>query len=234
MKKQHRGCLCGIGVGPGDPELMTLKALRKIREADVIALPGKEAKETLAYRIAAPVCPELKDKKLLALDLPMTKGPGVLRRAHRKAAAEIRLHLDAGEDAVFLTLGDPTLYSTYLYLHRELKRDGYRTEIVSGVPSFCAAAAALGIGLTEGDEMLHILPGSVDPAFLEQTDGSFVLMKAGRKLPEIIRNLDPSYEVLAVENCGMENQRLFDSREAISDACGYFTLSVIRKTKEEV
>lgn len=152
------GILYGIGVGPGDPELMTLKAVRIIKETEVIAVPGKCAQETAAYRIAVQAVPELAEKKLIALDFPMTRDRGKLAESHAEAAGQIETILKSGKDAAFLTLGDVTIYSTFSYVQKIVERDGFQTELISGVPSFCAAAARCGIPLVEGKEMLHVIP----------------------------------------------------------------------------
>ena len=132
--------LYGIGVGPGDPELLTLKALRIIKESDVIALPGEVAKDTVAYKIVAGIYNELSHKELLAVPMPMTKDPVKLQESHDNGAKLIEEHLKAGRQVAFLTLGDPTVYSTYLYVHKRLQEMGYEVEILSGITSFCAVA----------------------------------------------------------------------------------------------
>lgn len=159
------GKLYGLGVGPGDPELLTLKALRLIRESDIIAVPGKEAKESVAYQIAAQAYPEIEKKTVIAVDMPMTKDKAALQASHRAGADLLEGYLKDNLQVAFLTLGDPTVYSTYLYLHRLVEQDGYPVEIVSGITSFCAAAARLNIGLVERSggascDPQH-LPGSV-------------------------------------------------------------------------
>ena len=108
-----RGMLYGVGVGPGDPELMTLKAVRMIREADVVAVPGEHAKDTVAYQIAVQAVPELETKELLAIYMPMTHDRAKMQENHQKGAKLLEKMLDAGKKVVFLTLGDPTIYSTF-------------------------------------------------------------------------------------------------------------------------
>ena len=108
------GILYGIGVGPGDPELMTLKAVRLIQENEVVAVPGKTAKETMAYRIAVQAVPELEKKCLLAIDMPMVMDRAKMDLSHEAAADRIEVVLKMGKNVVFLTLGDPTVYSTYV------------------------------------------------------------------------------------------------------------------------
>ena len=108
------GRLYGVGVGPGDPELMTIKACKIIRNCPVIAVPGKAPEETVAYQIAAGAEPAVREKELLGIHMPMTKDPKILEESHRAAVEKLKEELDAGKDVAFLTLGDPTVYSTYL------------------------------------------------------------------------------------------------------------------------
>ena len=158
------GILYGIGVGPGDPELLTLKALRILRESDVIAIPSESKEACVAYQIALGACPELERKELLPIPMPMTKDAAALECSHEAAASAIAEQLEQGRQVAFVTLGDPTVYSTYLYIHRKIAGMGYETAIVSGIPSFCAAAARLNQGLVEQAQPLHILPGTYHSA----------------------------------------------------------------------
>lgn len=154
------GKLYGVGVGPGDPELLTLKALRLVKEAEVIALPGQVPEDTVAFKIVEGAYPELGKKELLAVPFPMSKDPEVLKSYHDAGADKVKAVLDQGKDVVFLTLGDPTVYSTYLYIHHRLVAQGYETEIVCGITSFCAVSARLNTGLVEKAEPLHVIPAS--------------------------------------------------------------------------
>lgn len=228
--EQKKGRLTGIGVGPGDPELMTLKALRILRESDAVILPGENAKETVAYKIAYPVCPELEHKELISVHMPMTKDPQKLEASHAQAALEIMNRLDQGQNLVFLTLGDPTVYSTYLYLHKRMKEAGYQAEIISGITSFCAAAARLGIGLVEKAEQLHIIPASYQIEEALKLEGTKVLMKAGRKMPQVkqmLQELDA--DVQMIENCGMPDEKIYCSAEDIPDHAGYYSLIIVKE-----
>ena len=115
-----KGTLYGVGVGPGDPELMTLKAVRLIRENMIIAVPGADPKETVAYKIAVQAVPELAEKELLPIYMPMTHDPEELEKNHSKGAQTLEEVLDKGKNIVFLTLGDPCVYSTFSYLQERL------------------------------------------------------------------------------------------------------------------
>ena len=232
--KKQKGITYGVGVGPGDPELMTLKACRLIRENDVIAVPGKVPEDSAAYKIAVQAVPELADKELIPVYMPMVKDRAVIRQSHAEAAALLEGYLDSGRNVVYLTLGDSTIYCTFSYIQHILEADGYDVKLVSGIPSFCAAAARLGVSLTEWNESLHIMPAlhNTHEGALEWP-GNYVLMKSASRMPEVKKMLSSSgYEVIAAENCSMENEKLYRSVDEIPDDAGYFTL-IIAKEKTE-
>jgi len=228
----NRGMLWGVGVGPGDPELITVKALRTMRESDVILVPGRSVPQSTAYRIAAAACPEIGHKQQLALEMPMTMDHDERDACHEEAADRICGLLEEGKMAAFLTLGDPSLYSTYLYVQEKVLERGYRAGFVSGVPSFCAAAARLNIGLTEDAEQLHILPASYDTEPFLRLPGTRILMKAGKNMKELRTRLKglPD-EVYLAENCGMAGEALYTSAEDIPDDTGYFSLVIVKNRK---
>lgn len=227
-----KGMIYGIGVGPGDPELMTFKSVRLIREADVIAVAGKEAKESVAYKIAAEAVPEIAEKELLAVEMPMTKDGKALEEAHRTGVNALEELVDQGKTVVYLTLGDPTVYCTFSYLQHRLEADGYEVRLVPGISSIMASAAALGIPLTEGNEELHVLPGNHLTEGLNGLRGTCVVMKSASRIKDVKSMLRSSgKEVQAVLNCGMESERLFRSADDIPDDAGYFALIIAKETK---
>ena len=224
-----RGKAYGVGVGPGDPELMTLKAVRLIRENECIAVPGTVAKDTTAYKIAAAVVPELADKTLIPIYMPMIKDRKLIEAEHQKGAKLMESYLDKGQNVVFLTLGDPTVYCTFSYLQHILEADGYEVELVSGITSFCAAAARLGVSLVEWDEPLHIMPAVHKTEDDLSLDGNYVLMKSASHMKEVKELLIKSgRKVDAVENCGMETEKIYRSAEEIPDDAGYFSLIIAK------
>ena len=175
-----RGILYGVGVGPGDPELITRKAQRIIAQAAVLAVPDKGSGEKTALTIAGELA---EGKEILLCDAPMVRDEAALDAAYEANADRVCALLDGGKDVAFLTLGDPTVYSTYLYLHRKVTARGYEAEIIPGVPSFCAVAARLGAALCEKSERLLIVPAShkdVDDCL--DVDANLVFMKAGREI----------------------------------------------------
>lgn len=224
------GILYGTGVGPGDPELMTLKAVRLIRENEVIALPGPIPEETVAYQIAVQAVPELADKTLVSVNMPMTHDREEINKNHEKAADLLEDYLKKGQNVVFLTLGDPTIYSTYLYVQKKISARGYETRLASGITSFCAAAARSNTSLVEWNEQLHILPAvhRLDSR-LEQS-GNYVLMKSGRKMNQVKEILAESgRDVIMVENCGMKNEKIYRGIEEIPDDAGYYSLIIAKE-----
>lgn len=225
-----KGTLYGVGVGPGEPELLTLKAVRRIREADVLAIPGEKKEETVAYRIAEPVVEHLREKECLELPMPMTKDREKLEANYTQAAARIMSCLDEGKDVAFLTLGDPTVYATYMYVHQKVQAAGYPTEIVSGITSFCAAAARLGVSLSERSEMLHIIPSSYQIDEALKLPGNKVLMKAASRMKEVREQLIAlDCPVQMVENCGMENEKIYRSAKEIDENAGYYSLIIVKE-----
>ena len=225
-----KGIAYAVGVGPGDPELMTQKAVRLIRENDVIAVPGKTAEESVAYQIARGAVPELADRELVPVNMPMIRDREKLEEEHRKGARLLEGYLDRGKNVVFLTLGDPTVYCTFSYLQHILEADGYPVELVPGVTSFCAAAARLNLALAEWDEPIHILPAAHRTNEALELPGTYVLMKSASHMAEIKDLLRSSgRDVSAVENCCMKNERIYRNVEEIPDDSGYYSLIVAKE-----
>lgn len=229
-----KGTLYGVGIGPGDPELLTLKAVRVIKESPVIAVPGKVKEDTVAYKIVKQAIPELDEKEFLAVDMPMTKDKEMLEKSHDAGAALVCEALDSGKNVAFLTLGDPTVYSTYLYVHKRVLERGYQAEIISGITSFCAVAAKLNIGLVEKAEPLHVIPASYQIEDALGLPGTKVLMKAGRKMGKVKEVLrETGSEGMMIENCGMPGEKIYHSIDEINENAGYYSLVIIKEKKND-
>ena len=224
------GKMYGVGVGPGDPELLTLKAIRVMKEADCIVVPGEEVESSVAFSIAKVGYPEVTKKKVFSVSMPMTKDKEVLKKAHEEAILSIKEKLESGQIVAFLTLGDPTIYSTYMYLHKKITELGFETEIVSGIPSFCAAAARLGISLVENREQMHIIPATYGIDEVMHMSGTKVLMKAGRKVSSLKEEVKKmGARAMLVENCGMKNEKLYTNLEMVPEKTGYYTLLIVKE-----
>ncbi len=227
-----KGCAYGIGVGPGDPELMTLKAVRILKEADVIAYSGQVPEDCTAYRIAVQSVPEIADKEMLPIAVPMTYDRQQQELEHNRTARRIGEYLDAGKNVACLTLGDPTIYSSFSYYRLILEKNGYRTETISAVPSFCAAAAKLNIPLAEWEEPVHIIPAVHQTEQDLELPGTCVYMKIGRQLKALKEAVDkPGLEVHLAENCGMEGEKMYHGIDTIPDSSGYFTTMIVKHSR---
>lgn len=183
MSTAAQGILYGVGVGPGDPALLTLRAVELLRYCDVVAAPSAGKDTTTALSIVEGYTA---GKEVLLCPTPMTRDETALEQAACQSADLICARLDAGQTVCFITLGDPSIYSTYAYIHRRVHARGYTVQMVPGVPSFCAVAAALNTPLCEGGQMLHIIPASYDGADMGlDLPGAKVLMKSGRQLSAV-------------------------------------------------
>lgn len=226
------GKLYGLGIGPGDPELLTLKAARIIKESSIIAVPGKEKEDSIAYQITVQAVPELHEKEVIAVDMPMTKDAKLLEESHDKGADLVEQYLARGEDVAFLTLGDPTVYSTYLYIHKRILERGYQAEIISGITSFCAVAAKMNMGLVEKAEPLHVIPASYQIEEALKLPGTKVLMKAGKKMGKVKEELKAiGAKAVMIENCGMENEKRYDGVDEIPEDAGYYSLIIVKENE---
>lgn len=229
----ERGKLYGVGVGPGDPELLTRKAIRIIREADVVALPDRGGGGQTARAI---VQDYLDGKELLSCPTPMVRDQQQLEVSYQENADRICTLLEAGKTVVFLTLGDPTIYSTYIYIHERVLERGFQTELVPGVPSFCAAAARLGVSLCQREERLLIAPASHSVEDCAGLDANQIYMKAGRNMGELQRVLERHGSLgraMAVSNCGMEDERVWPHAAEIPPESRYFTVVFVPQKETE-
>lgn len=229
-----KGILYGIGIGPGDPEHITLKAVKMMKEVDVIAAPGKDVKETTAYKIAVQAVPELEEKELLPVYMPMVLDKAEIVKEHKNGAKALEKVLETGKSVGFITLGDPTVYSTYSYVEKIVKEDGFETRYISGITSFCAAAATMGIPLSEWQEPLHIIPAVHQLDEELALEGNYVLMKSGRQMAAVKEILRKSgRKVSMVENCGLKNENRYRSVDEIPDNAGYFSLIIAKENNQK-
>lgn len=229
-----KGILYGVGVGPGDPELLTAKAIRLLRECDIVAAPQSTGGKQTALDIASPYID--KDKPVRLFNMPMTHDKQARNASHDAAADAICALLDEGKTVVFLTLGDPTVYSTYWYVHKRVAARGYAAELVPGVPSFCAAAAAMGRALCEDGEMLHVIPATHGKAEEGLSlSGSKVLMKTGKsvlEVRELLRQRGELENAALIERVGMDGERLIEDLDEIEQASGYFSIILVKEQSE--
>lgn len=211
-----KGKLIGIGVGPGNPELLTIKAVNTLKKADVICAPkSASSKPSLALSIVQVFLDERADNyELLEPLFPMIEDQKVLDEHWDDATDLVAAKLDQGMDVAFITLGDPTIYSTFSYLSKRIECRGFEVEIIPGITSFTGCAATAGISLGEKDEIIVIVP-KVDERLeriLEYGD-TFVVMKTSRHRDNLEKLMDRDLrdkEVISVQNCGLEDEKIFN------------------------
>lgn len=238
MSSVHQGRLYGIGVGPGDSELITVKGARLISAVDVVAYHARRGGRSTAAAIAAPYLREGQLHELL--EYPVTTGitdhpggyAGAMAQFYLSAAQRLRAHLDAGRSVAVLSLGDPMLYSSYQHLHRLLAED-YPAEVIPGVPSITAAGDALAQPLAEEEEVLSIIPGTLPlpelTARLAGTDTA-VVMKLGRtftKVRQAMIDAGVAERAFVVSNATMDSQRVQPVLEADPADIPYFSCAIV-------
>lgn len=232
------GHLYGVGLGPGDPELITRKAARLIAEADVIAYHAGVGKQSNARRIAAELIPDGAIEE--ELRYPVTTGEtahpggyaGAMTEFYEECAARLRAHLEAGRTVVVLAEGDPLFYGSFMYLHDRLSGD-FPTEVVPGVPAFAAATAIVATPLVRQTDVLTVLPGTLPVPELARrladTDGA-VIMKLGRRFPGVVDALAQAGRLehaWYIERASMPAERWMKVTEVDPSSVPYFSLIVV-------
>lgn len=225
------GMLYGIGLGPGDAELMTVKAARLISTAKVVAYPTLAGGDSFARSIAADLIRA--DAREIKIDVPMKVDRGPAQAAYDSGAAEIATALEGGDDVVILCEGDPLFYGSFMYIHARLK-DRFQTKIIPGITAMTASAASLGLPLAARNEMLSVIPGPLPDADLHSkisAADSVVIMKVGRHLGRI-RALVDGLGLLGnahyIERASLPNERHMPLADA-PDPAPYFSLILITK-----
>lgn len=233
MKK---GKLYGIGVGPGDTELLTIKSAKILRDIDVICSPrSANSKPSLALSIVQPILNERDDEyEILDPLFPMIEDKLALNTYWDNAADIISNKLVQGMDVAFITLGDPTIYSTFSYVARKLVAAGFEIEVIPGITSFTGCAATAGISLAEKDEIVVIVPKVDDRlARIMEYGDTFVIMKTSRHseiLEEIVSQDKRDKSIISVQNCSMEDENIF---EGFTKDKKYLSTTIIKFRNED-
>ncbi|MFI1937511.1 precorrin-2 C(20)-methyltransferase [Streptomyces purpureus] len=245
MSGSMSGKLYGVGLGPGDPNLMTVAAVRAIESADVVAYHSARHGRSIARSIAGAHIREdhIEERLMYPLTVETTDHPGGYRGAlddfYEEAAARLAKHLDAGRTVAVLAEGDPLFYGSYQHMHKRLAHR-YDTEVIPGVTSVSAAAARLGKPLCEAEEVLTIIPGTLPEdeltARLAATD-SAVVMKLGRTFPTVRRALERAgrlEDARYVERAFMAGERTEPLASVDADSVPYFSVAVLPSRIDEV
>jgi len=233
------GTLYGVGAGPGAADLLTLRAVLVLREADVLALPrSSDFGQSVAWQIVSSAVGERPLQARLKLTFPMSKDPDLVRPHVMKAASAIEAHLSQGKSVAFVTEGDPSLFSTFGYVRAELVRrwPELRVEVVPGVTSVTAVAAAGGVPLSDGMERIAIVAatyGVADLVDLLQRFDTVVLMKLGAEIPAILEALEHTRltdNAFFVSRATMSDQRVVrDVRHLTGEHGGCFSMMIVKR-----
>ena len=239
------GKFIGIGVGPGDPELITIKAVKALQTADVVCIPKANAdKASLAVTMVKQILDERKVKpEMLELIFPMTKDDISNQTLWDKNADVIAQKVNNGRTVVFITLGDPMFYSTFIYLYQSLQKGhpSLSLEIIPGVSAFNACASSAKISLAEKEELITVIPSGLDEKLVEEAakySDNLVFIKCAYRLKELIPILEragfkKNSAIAIVRRCSMPNETVTVGK--LCDAPNwdisedYFTIAIVKK-----
>ena len=238
MKNETVGTFFGIGVGPGDPELLTVKAINAIKNSDIIIAPKTEKKDgSVALTIAKPYLRN--DAQIVYQTFPMVTNFEEFHKIFEENEKEILKFLRAGKNVAFLTLGDPMFYSTYIYIFRLLKNSDVKIETVPGVPAFLAISSYINRPLVYGDDILTVIPAIADSQKIIDAlkiSDTAVLMKVYKNFDEvadILKNENMSDEAVLVSRCGLDDEKIItDIEEHKNEKLNYLSTILTRRNSK--
>jgi precorrin-2/cobalt-factor-2 C20-methyltransferase len=236
--------LIGIGVGPGDPDLLTVKAVNAIQNADVIMCPAsKEDRPSIALSVVESIIDKSKNQEIVKLIFPMTKDKDVLVETWKKNAKIMADKVLTGKDVVYLTVGDPFLYSTWIYMHRDISENhpDINISVIPGIVSMFTFASKVGVSIAEGAEKVAIIPSCYDLSSVKEiakNSESMIFLKDGRYFDQVIQVLKdagfPDDSIFAIgQDLGTENEiiRKMTLGEVNDDTLTtkYFSILVVKR-----
>lgn len=235
MADSSLGTLYGVGVGPGDPELITLKGYRLLQSVPVIAWPAPLEGESMAHRIAAPHLPAGRIE--IPIRMPISTDRFPVEGVYDQAALDLGAHLSAGRDVAVLCEGDPFVYGSFMYLFGRMA-DRFPVRVIPGISSLTAGAAALGAPLASLNDVLSVIPAPLAEEELERqiaNADAAVIIKVGRhidKLRRVLDRLNLSESARYIEYATMENQIVLPFTEAAQGKAPYFSLVLVHRRGE--
>ncbi len=236
--------LIGIGVGPGDPELLTVKAVKAIHDADITMCPAsKEDRPSIALSVVYSLIYKSKNQEIVKLIFPMTKDKDVLEETWKRNAKIMAETVQSGKNVVYLTVGDPFLYSTWIYMHKDLteKYPEMNISVIPGIVSMFTFASKVGVSIAEGAEKVAIIPSCYDLSSVKEiakNSESMIFLKDGRYFDQVIDVLKesgfPDNSIFAIgQDLGTENEiiRKLTLGEVNDDTLTtkYFSILVVKR-----
>jgi precorrin-2/cobalt-factor-2 C20-methyltransferase len=241
------GKFIGIGVGPGDPELITLKAVRILKAVDVVSVPKAHADTpSMALRMVKHILEErTKPPEVLELVFPMTKNEPEVKRLWAKNAGTVAEKVEKGKVVAFITLGDPMFYSTFIYLFKSMRQEypEVRLEVIPGVTALTACAASSQIPLAEKEEVIAIIPSDLDFKLIEETAkqaDTLVFMKCAHRFKDLVPILDRSSftknsTIALVKRCTMAEEKVMVGQlgdvEDWDIPEDYFSMAIVKRSE---
>ena len=236
--------LIGIGVGPGDPDLLTVKAVKAIQNAEIIMCPAsKEDRPSIALSVVSSLIDKSKNQEIIKLIFPMTKDKEVLEDTWKKNAKIMAEKVLSGKNVVYLTVGDPYLYSTWIYMHRNIESNHpeLKISVIPGIVSMFTFASKVGVSIAEGAEKVAIIPSCYDLATVKEiakNAESLIFLKDGRYFDQVINLLKesgfPDNSIFAIgQDLGTEKEiiRKLTLGEVNDDTLTtkYFSILVVKR-----
>jgi len=231
------GTLYGLGVGPGDPELITVNALRKLKESPVIAYPKKQKGSKSYAQKIIDVYFSANEKDMLGLVFPMTKDPAILERKWTETVERVWEKLQEGKDVAFVTEGDPMLYSTFIHMMRQMQERHPEApiQVIPGISSINGAASRLGIPLADGDEHVAIVPAREDYETMKKVlmeNDCVIFIKVAKVIDfmvGLLKELDLLEKASVVTKVTSDEEIIWKASELEGADLQYLTLMVVRK-----
>lgn len=224
------GTFYAVGVGPGDPGLLTLQAANILKRCPVIAAPQTKSGQMLALDIARSAL-NLREKEVLPLSFTMSREPSLREESYQTAARQIEAFLQKGLDVAMVNLGDVSVFATAYYILERIREDGFETFMAPGVTSFSAVAARLSWSLTEMETPLHIIPASADLDLALQFPGTKVLMKSGSAIHETVQALERAGlldRAALVADCGLPTEQVYHDLRKLPENLSYFATIIVQ------
>ena len=231
MKK---GKCYGVSVGPGDPGLLTLKAIKVIESSDVIFLPSAPKENCRVYQIIKNACIDFDEENVICIDTKGMANPAEQGERYDILARKVASILDAGKNVAFPALGEVCLYSTYMYVYDRLSKEGYECENISGISSVQETANRMLISLAQGDEELHIFPDTDKIEEKLLMSGTKVFMKPKGNLTDTICEIrkycseHTETKAYGISNCGTDREIVAKDISELDKLSGYMTVIIVK------
>ncbi|MEG9861008.1 MAG: precorrin-2 C(20)-methyltransferase [Parvularculales bacterium] len=233
MSRNLKGTLYGLGIGPGDPELITLKAYHLLRSVSVLAWPAPKGGESLVRRLAGPHLEGIDLLEEISVIMPISADRFPVQDIYDEAQRRISTHLDDGRDVAFLCQGDPFFYGSFMYLFERMA-ERYPVTVVPGVSSVQACTAALGMALVSRNDVLSVIPAPLEDETLRiriESVEACAIVKLGRHLDRVrtlLARMSLMDNAFYAERVGMADERLAPLAEVTEKEAPYFSMALVR------